>query len=213
MKASRVITPLTLFTVLALSDMARADAGASETRSVGTFKAIDVAGTLEVEVVIGKTAKVEVKGTANELKRVTTTVKNGVLVIGTDMKGAPRSVDLEVQITVPALDAITLSGTAEVDVKGLAASAFTATVSGTGELELAGKATALTLNIPGTAQIEATGLQATSATVDIAGTGNVELSVSDKLAVAIAGTGNVEAKGNPKVTKKITGTGNVDTDG
>lgn len=210
MKASRVITPLTLFTVLALSDMARADADATETRSVGSFKAIDVAGTIEVDVVIGKTAKVEVKGTAGELKRVTTAVKNGVLVIGTNLKGASRSIGLEVQITVPALDAITLSGTAEVDVKGLAAQAFTATVSGTGGLELAGKATALTVNIPGTAQIEAFDLQASSATIDIAGTGNVELSVSDKLAVTIAGTGNVDAKGKPTVTKKITGTGNVD---
>jgi hypothetical protein len=57
----------------------------TEARSTGAFTGVEIKSVIEVELAIGKTTKVELKGPADWLPRITTTVDHGVLVV--DMPG------------------------------------------------------------------------------------------------------------------------------
>src|SRR5262249_51760856 len=56
---------------------------ATQTRTVPGFQGIELAGVLTVEATVGKPASVTISGDADLVDKVTTTVKDGVLVINT----------------------------------------------------------------------------------------------------------------------------------
>src|SRR5262245_66087074 len=67
-----------------LSVIAHADpATASQPRKVGAFHAIELKGTIAVDVTVGKAQSVEVTGDADLLDTVSTTVKDGLSVVDT----------------------------------------------------------------------------------------------------------------------------------
>ena len=73
-----------------LSILLAASTAHAEPRSVASFHAIEITGTIQVEATIAPTVHVEVLGETDRLHQVKTEVKNGTLVIATvgDVKGA-----------------------------------------------------------------------------------------------------------------------------
>lgn len=198
-----------LFALLAFG-IARAEPSATQSRSVGAFNAIELAGTLEVEVAIGKPASVQLTGDADLLDKVTTTVKDGVLVIDTPHKISRRNYRMRANVTVPDLSSIALSGTGAMNVNGIANDNLAITVPGTGSVVATGSTGALRVVIEGTGQVTAKDLGAKTAVVDVAGTGQIKLRASDSLEAKISGTGAVEVHGKPaRIKKSVTGTGSI----
>ena len=181
----------------------------SEARTVGAFHAIDVAGTLKVEVTVGKAAHVEVAGDADLVGKITATVKDGVLVLDTPRRMRNHS-HLRATVTLPALDAITISGTADMKVGGITGDRLAVNVTGTGQLDLAGTTTSLSVAVGGTGQIDAGTLATKDARIDVRGTGQATLRAVESVEIKISGTGSVDILGNPaRVQKSVTGTGAV----
>lgn len=187
-------------------------ADVTEARSTGAFTGIHVKSVIGVDLTIGKTTKVVLKGPADWLPRITTTVDHGVLVI--DMPGKYKKIpELSVAITTPSLDAITISGVGNVDATGLTGDSLAVDVSGTGQLTLAGAVGAMTMDLSGAVEVEAKDLITKTTTLDISGTGNAEVHATKQIDVDISGVGAVTVYGKPaKVSKHITGTGAVDLD-
>jgi Putative auto-transporter adhesin, head GIN domain len=198
-----------LFALLALG-IAHAEPSATQSRSVGAFHAIELAGTLEVEVAIGKPASVQITGDADLLDKVTTLVKDGVLVIDTPHKIARRNYRMRANVTVPDLTSIALSGTGAMKVSGIANENLAIYVPGTGSVTAAGSTRALRVTVDGTGQITAKDLASTTAAVDVSGTGQVKLRASESLEANISGTGAIEVIGKPaRIKKSVTGTGSI----
>jgi len=109
---------LSLFALLLALGAAHADPQASEPRSVPAFHAVELAGTMEVDVTVGKGQSVQVSGEADLLGKVTTVVKDGVLVVDTP-RDLRRRHHLKVTVTVPELSAVSLSGTGEMKIGGV----------------------------------------------------------------------------------------------
>jgi hypothetical protein len=203
---------LPLFALLLAYRVAHADAQlASEARSVPEFRAIDLAGTLEVEVTIGKPASVVVSGEADLLAKVTTTVKGGTLIIDTKREDhTRRNTHLKVTITVPDLTAASLSGTGEVKVTGVANSRFAVDLSGTGSLAVTGSTDALSAKLSGTGEIKAKALTAKDATIALGGTGSASVYATESIEANVSGTGSVDVHGHPaRVKKSVSGLGSV----
>ena len=199
-----------LSVVVGLAGSARGDAPVSrETRPVTEFHAISVPGTIQVSVTVGKAASLELTGEADLLAKVTTTVKDGVLVLDTPRRMRNHS-HLRAIVTVPALDAIDVSGTAELKVTGLAAAGLAIRIPGTGTVTLAGTAGTIQASIDGTGQLDADQLAAKDARIAIGGTGQASLRASQSVDVTVTGTGSVDVAGNPPhVKKSVSGTGSV----
>ena len=126
--ASLVLLTATAVVLLALNlwrDDSTSSAGlhgsgiaATQLRTVPSFTAIDLAGGNNVTVQVGAKQAVVVGADDNLIDRVTTDVQRGTLVLGT--KGSfsterPMTVD----VTVPTLETVVLSGSGVVIVEGL----------------------------------------------------------------------------------------------
>jgi len=189
---------------------AAASTAHAEPRNVGSFHAIEITGTIQVEATIAPTAHVEVLGEAERLHQVKTDVKNGSLIIATvgDVKGAR----LRVVVSAPALDALAISGAATLSAAGLTGDRLAVRIGGTGEITLGGKVGTLALEINGAGAVHAKGLATTDAAIAIGGTGEVSANVTRSLVASITGTGAIKVHGKPTSIKKaITGVGVIKT--
>jgi hypothetical protein len=209
MKRAIQLSSLSLFALLLAIGAANADPQASEPRSVPAFHAIELAGTMEIDVTIGKAQTVQVSGEADLLAKVTTVVKDGVLVVDTE-RNMRRRHHLRVAITVPDLSSVALSGTGEMKIAGLANQSFAISLPGTGQLSITGSTSSLRVVVDGTGQINAKDLTAKSAKVEVNGTGSAVLRVSDSLEANVTGTGSIDVHGKPaRVKKSVSGVGSI----
>jgi hypothetical protein len=200
---------LSLFALMLALGAAHADPQASEPRTVPAFHAVELAGTMEVEVAVGKGQSVQVSGEADLLAKVSTVVKSGVLVIDTP-RDLRRRHHLHVAVTVPELSAVSLSGTGGMKITGVSSERFAMDVSGTGQLIVKGSTGSLRIDVGGTGEVVAKELTAKSAVVDVSGTGSATLFVTDSLEADVTGTGSIDVHGKPaKVRKSVSGVGSI----
>ena len=186
-----------------------AAATGSANRSTGPFHAIDNGGALDVDVQVGPALHVEIVADPDVIAKITTEVRAGTLVIGED--NVRTSNRVQVKISTPELDAVTLRGSGAIKVAGISGPKFSATVSGTGSVDLDGTTDAVAFEIKGTGNIRGKTLAAKSATVSTIGTGNVELTATEQLGATVTGVGHVLVYGHPpSVTKSVTGVGSIE---
>lgn len=182
---------------------------ASETRTVPSFTAVDLAGTNEMTVQVGQPQQVIVRADENLLDQVVTEVDGGVLVVSDRGSFTTRS-PMSVTVTVPSLRSATLSGTGQLVVTGVAADTFTARLPGTGTMVASGRADRVDVSVSGEGALMLDSLLATDATVTVGGAGSVAIHASGSLRATVSGTGSVVYTGHPhSVSKTVTGVGSV----
>jgi hypothetical protein len=182
---------------------------ATQVRTLPAFTAVDLAGSNNVTVHVGETQTVTVHGDDNLIRYVTTSVHGGTLAVGQSHDFSTTS-PMSVEITVPALDAATLSGSGVVVATGVAADHFIVRAPGSGVLVVTGTTTTLDATLSGTGNIRLDGLAAHDATATVSGTGRLLVNVSHSLDATVSGVGSILYSGNPThVTKNVTGTGSI----
>jgi hypothetical protein len=182
---------------------------AAQTRNVPAFTGVDLAGANTVVIQVGLAQKVVVHADRNLLGRVTTGVRDGRLVIGSTGSFRARS-PIRVDIAVPSLDSVTLSGSGVVTVDGLHATNFTVDLPGSGVLRVSGKADRLDATLGGSGDVELQDLIAHDVTALVAGSGRLQVHASSSLDATVSGVGAIFYSGNPsKVAQSITGTGSI----
>lgn len=182
---------------------------ATETRDVPAFTALDLAGTNAVTVRVGSPQSVRVTADDNLLDNVTTTVRSGALVIGEVGSWTTRS-PMRVDVTVPSLDRVALTGTGTITVAGVSAIGFTAELEGTGTVVAAGSADRLTAVLSDSGTLALSGLVARDVTARLDGTGTIRVTATSSLDALLSGTGAILYSGNPPtVTKNVAGTGAI----
>ena len=180
----------------------------TELRELAPFAAVELAGANAVTVRVGPTQSVAVTGDDNLMDRVTTTVRSGSLLIddhGTFTTEAP----MNVAVSVPSLDRVTLSGSGTVTVEGVTSTDFTADLSGTGTLEVAGSVDRVTAVLSGFGTVALHGLVAKTPSHVLEGTGDVSIHATSSLDAALTGVGSITYVGSPSVTAHNTGTGSI----
>jgi hypothetical protein len=182
---------------------------AAQTRTVGHFSGLDLAGSSPVTVVVGAPQSVVVHADSNLLGHVTTSVVSGTLVIGTTGSFTPRS-PMSVEVSVPALTAVHLTGSGLLSVTGIRAPALTVTLSGSGILTATGTAARLDVTLDGSGQAQLYQLTASDAHAVLSGSGVIQVTATTSLNAAVPGSGVIFYGGNPsQVTSSVTGSGTV----
>ena len=110
---------------------------ATQSRALPTFSGLDLAGSNNVTVVVGGRQSVVVHADSNLVGYVTTRVVAGTLVIGTTGSFTARS-PMSVEVSVPSLVAVRLSGSGEISVNRIDASRLTVALPGSGALYAGG---------------------------------------------------------------------------
>lgn len=184
---------------------------ASQERQVDEFSAIELAGPAEVTVTVGEEQSVVVEADDNILPLIETNVRGDTLVIGTKaLTTLDPDLPITVNVTVTSLDEVSLSGSGDITIQGIAAPSFEIELSGSGDITAEGAADSLTISLNGSGDVACGDLKAKSVTASINGSGDVTVYAIDSLDAAVYGSGTVEYRGDPaEVNQSAPGSGRV----
>jgi hypothetical protein len=183
---------------------------ASEKRDVAGFTDIRVNGSGDVTLEQTGHESLTVEADDNILPLLETTVRDGVLHLGTKPNvNIHPSRAIRYQVTVQRLTGFGISGSGSVNASGLDTNRLSAQISGSGSATLSGRADAVDLRISGSGSYDAGRLQSTTAKVSISGSGDAVVNASGSIDASVSGSGSVHYLGNPSVTKHVSGSGTV----
>lgn len=200
----------------------------TESRSVEGFDAIDLRGMGEVNITVDGTESLMIEAEDNIIDDLTSEVRSGTLVLGTDRPIRPTE-DIIFTVTMASLEGVEISGSGAVsvsefsaedfsvevsgsgaaEIRDLAAEAVFVRISGSGAVTVTGDADELDVSISGSGAFNGEGLAADVGEVDVSGSGNATVDVLETLDVDVTGSGNVEYLGDPNVSMNTSGSGNV----
>jgi putative autotransporter adhesin-like protein len=181
---------------------------ATQSRALARFSSLDLAGSNNVTVAVGGRQSVVVRADSNLIRHVTTRVVAGALVIGTTGSFTTKS-PMTVEVSVPSLAAVTLSGSGQIAVTGIDAPRLTVTLPGSGALYAGGTVTQLDVTLSGSGLAQLDNLVARDVHAVVAGSGLIRVTATASLNAAVPGSGAIIYRGNPQVTSSITGSGTV----
>jgi Putative auto-transporter adhesin, head GIN domain len=181
---------------------------ATQARVLPAFSRLDLAGSNNVTVAVGGRQSVVVHADSNLIRYVTTRVAAGTLVIGTAGSFTTRS-PMSVEVSVPSLAAVTLSGSGKISVTGIDAPRLTLMLPGSGRVYAGGTVTQLDVTLGGSGLAQLDSLAARDVHAVVAGSGLIRVTATASLNAAVTGSGAVIYSGNPQVTSSVTGSGTV----
>lgn len=202
----------------------------TEARSLDGFTGVEVTGDADVELSEGEEFSVKVTADTGLQDHIDTAVVGTTLLVEQNYSIIGSSPHVLVQVTVPELSSVELSGSSAavisdvdggpftLDVSGSADVVMDATakdmsisVSGSGDITARGTVAALFIDVSGSGEISGKDLTAADARVDVSGSGTISLRARESLDVAVSGSGDVFYWGDPVITEHITGSGDVST--
>lgn len=181
-------------------------ARAEQTFDLEDFKAIEIGGAYELDVVVGEDYSVRLSGPAEDMERVEARVEGDALLL--NLKKRKRSdkrhnrESVRAVITMPALERLTVSGVVEGDIRGVNADAFRLDLSGVGEVKLAGRCNMLTAHVSGVGELDAQGLACRKANIRVSGVGEASAYASEEASAEVSGMGEINIYGSPKRVDK-----------
>lgn len=203
----------------AVAAFAATQAWAAERKfTVTSFNEIEIAGPYNVVVNVGKGQSVRAVGEADDLDRLKVEVSGNELRIGSKDRSWTdwsRSKPINILVTVPALKAVALAGSGDMQVDRVKSDAFVASIAGSGDLTI-GSLTAnnARFSIAGSGDLTASG-SCRTAEVSIAGSGDVEISGlrCQSLAARVAGSGDITANATETAKLSVMGSGAITVSG
>ena len=185
----------------------------SETRDVSGFDGIALEGSMDAVITAGKSFKVVLHGDSDQLDRIETYVKNGVLKVRYKDKGRRgwrNNGSVEREITLPELTSVSISGSGDIEASGIRSGNFSAAISGSGDMELQGECGKLKVAVSGSGDVSAADLKCEDASLSIAGSGDAEIYASNEVSVRVSGSGDVDIYGGGRLTSsKISGSSDL----
>jgi hypothetical protein len=183
---------------------------AAQARTVPPFSAVELAGSNDVTITVGGKQSVVVHADRKLLRRVTTEVRAGALVIGNTPGPLASTSPMRVVITTPTLSALRLTGSGVISAQGIRTRTLTVTLSGSGVVQARGAASILAVRLDGSGNAALGALTARDASVQLGGVGTIVVTATRSLHASVSGTGSILYSGQPAdVTSSVTGNGTV----
>lgn len=183
---------------------------ATQARSVPPFTGVDLAGANNVVVRVGARRSVVVHADDNLLRRVTTRVRAGTLLVGTSRGNLDAESPMFVVVTTPSLDELRLGGAGNISASGIDSRRLTVAIPGSGNIEVSGTTRKLVVTMSGQGTALLRGLVAHDADAALGGSGTIMLTTTHRLGARVSGNGTITYGGDPPhVTQSVTGNGAV----
>ncbi|HDL02182.1 MAG TPA: DUF2807 domain-containing protein [candidate division Zixibacteria bacterium] len=124
----------------------------TETRDVDNFERIKIAGSFDVFITVGKKQSVEIRFDDNLLDNIETEVHGKTLVLDSHKSYSSKR-NCKIEITVPKLESVKLSGSGDIIIYELDNDFFEYELSGSGDLSAEGKVKDLEIYLSGSGDI------------------------------------------------------------
>jgi len=183
----------------------------SEVRAVGEFDRVEVSGAFAVEISAGhESRRVTIRGSRVTLDTVTTTIRDGTLVVGMRDDGRLSGELPTVAIALPILRGFTNTGFGSAKIAGLTGADINVINSGAASVTVAGRAGHETIELDGAGKIDATGVDAKDVEANNNGVGVVDVRASGSLEMTVNGLGVIRYAGSPShVESHVNGVGRI----
>lgn len=207
---------------------------AQKTIDVSDFSGVSLKTSADVYITPGNTFKVTVEGDEETLEDTDIYVRGGMLIIDNKDNNfswfGNRNRDLEVMITMPKLEEVSVSGSGNLVTKGKFSSErlelnvsgsgdleieadarqTEASISGSGKIYIKGSTDRLDMSISGSGRIRGEDFKAKTCYAKISGSGSCEIYVEEEIDAKISGSGSIYYDGNPqRVNSHSSGSGKV----
>jgi len=181
----------------------------SENRDLPAFSKIHSSGAFDVTVEVGQTQRVQITYDDNLVALVETEVTDGTLEIRSRKSHCSRH-ECEIQVAVPDLDELLLTGSGDIVVENLNADRFRCVIQGSGDIRAEGRARELQIRVSGSGDIDARHLIAQDAFVRVSGSGDVDVFAAEAFEGRVSGSGDISYYGRPDRTSvHVSGSGDI----
>jgi carbon monoxide dehydrogenase subunit G len=203
-----------------------------ETRNLKGFTKVSLGIPGNLYIQFGSDFKVVLEAEKDLLEEIETEVTDGKLVIKKDNWTGFNNKKVIVNITMPSLESLSVSGSGQAEVTdALKAGSLKLSVSGSGRIYLndvnaeslssgisgsgdviikgSGKTGEAEVDISGSGSYSGESFVIENAEIHISGSGNCMCNVSGTLEAHVSGSGNVTYSGNPRVDARVSGSGRV----
>lgn len=165
----------------------------TELRPVAPFDRVRSSLMADVVVRVGHSVRVQVEAQTNLLEHIVTEVRDGELVLEMQTGSYTSVRPMRVEVDLPNLTALHLSGHGDVDVAGVDTVYFRLHHSGMGDVEIQGTARTLDLDLSGHGNVRIDGVSADDLTLRHTGMGDVRIAgATEKMALNGSGHGNLD---------------------
>jgi hypothetical protein len=179
------------------------------TRPVGSFKSVQLDGSLDADITVGKQTALKISGDDNIVPLVKTEIRGDTLRIYVDGSYSTHN-PLKISFAMPELKAAALNGSGDLAIHAFRGKELKLELKGSGDLMAEGSADTLFTSIMGSGDLHLFRLPARNVHISIHGSGDAEVNASSSLEAAIAGSGDISYKGRPKSVKPaIAGSGDI----
>lgn len=181
----------------------------TESREVSPFSALDLKGSMDVEVTRGDAFKCTLRGDDNILPLITTEISGQRLCVSAKQNYSTRQ-RLVVLLEAPELTDVLLSGSGNISLADVTRDTFALKISGSGNVVGKGTTKQMTVEVNGSGNLKLGELAADRVEVTLNGSGNAEISAKLSLTAKVNGSGNITYSGNPeKVQTDVSGSGHI----
>jgi hypothetical protein len=190
------------------------------------FTRVDVSSAFKVDIVQGDSFRVTVTADDNAFRYIEVEKSGKTLRIGMRPNFSFRNTTLEAEVTMPKIEALTLSGATRGSLKGfnstedirfnlsgactldgeIDAADATLDVSGASRVTLDGTAQSLSINGSGASNLDMAGFTVNDANVELSGASKATIDVKDNLDIELSGASSLTYSGDPKIGRQsVTG--------
>jgi hypothetical protein len=181
----------------------------TESRNVDDFKRIKSTGSFDVNIEVGKEYSLEITFDDNLIDLITSEVRGNTLYLTSEEHYRSRR-SCKIDITVPELELVKLSGSGDITVTNLDSDKFEYTISGSGDLVASGKVDELEVRISGSGDIDTRELIAKTVYATVSGSGDIKLYAEETLEGRVSGSGDIYYYGDPEnVSTSVSGSGDI----
>lgn len=181
----------------------------SEGREISSFHAVDVKGSIDVEVTRADEFKCTVQGDDNIVPLIVMKVKGQRLDISAKQSYSTRQKPT-VFLEVPELTEVVLSGSADIKMADVTKDTVVLRISGSGNIVASGKARQVTAEVSGSGDLQLARLVAEHVDVTINGSGDANVWAKQSLNARVSGSGDIIYSGDPeKVHSAVSGSGDI----
>jgi hypothetical protein len=181
----------------------------TETRDVDNFNRIKMVGSIDVFITVGKKQSVEISFDDNILDYIETKVQGKTLILDSRKSFSSRK-NCKIEITVPKLVSVKLTGSGDININNLDNVFFEYELSGSGNLTAEGKVKDLELYLSGSGDIDTRNVAADDVYAKLSGSGDIKVYAQNNFDGKVSGSGDILYYGNPeKIDTKISGSGSI----
>lgn len=178
----------------------------TKTYDLSGFDEINVSGVYDVEIRTGDSYSIRLEGREKEMKHARVEVSGDRLELGQTKKkwGWGNRKSINAYVTLPSLNALGVSGVADVDAEDISSKDFKLRVSGVADVNISGECGFIKASISGVSDVNAKNFVCEDGEVNMSGVGDLKVHTSESIDASVSGVGDVTVYGRPsKVEKSV----------